>query len=198
MRGDEVWLLRRALYGLRAAPAKWSDTLATKFLEWGLKETSERTLWSLPSSHLFIAAYVDDILAVGKEDALRWFEERLREAFEIRSIPTAAEFTYLGLRIVRRPGVLELSAPRAISKLKVEGNMEFVRSAKAPCEKDMRLPKQSVSETSSEHLNYRACVGICQWLAGTCRPDISWTVRELAVHSNRPGPPHVQALKHLM
>jgi hypothetical protein len=59
----------------------------------------------------------------------------------------------------------------------------------------------NVSEEEKAKANkfpYAALVGKCMYLATCSRPDLSYTIHELARFMSNPGPSHVAAAKHLL
>src|ERR1700677_5257255 len=80
--------------------------------------------------------------------------------------------------------------------------MENCNSVKTPCPA-FRLTSEMCPKNKEEHkeaalLPYCAIVGKCMYLSNCTRPDISFTVRELAKFMSNYGPKHFEAAKHLL
>ena len=62
---DEVWMLSKALYGLRGAPKYWQEHLATFLLEHGLERLVVDSAVFVRRTHgevdLVVVAHVDDL-----------------------------------------------------------------------------------------------------------------------------------------
>lgn len=69
---EKVYLLRKALYGLRQAPRAWYSKMDEHLLGLGFKKSlSESTLYvkKLVSDLVVVSLYVDDMLVTGSNSA---------------------------------------------------------------------------------------------------------------------------------
>ena len=100
-RSDEVYKLKRALYGLKQYLRAWYDRLIAYLTEHGLKrESVDTTLLIRKDKNSFIVAqtYVDDIVFGATNDSLAHsFVDEMKAVFEMNMVD---EITYsLGLQV---------------------------------------------------------------------------------------------------
>lgn len=99
---EYVYLLRKALQGLKQAPHIWYEKLDSYLLQCGFKRRkSEATLYvklEKDGKRLVTAVYVDDIMVTGdNKHKMVKFKEQLENKFEISNL---GETTYfLGIEI---------------------------------------------------------------------------------------------------
>ena len=96
---DDVYKLKRALYGLKQVPRAWYDRLTAYLTEHGFKSGStDTTLFIRKDKNSFVVAqiYVDDIVFGGTNDSLAHsFADEMKAMFEMSMV---GELTYfLGL-----------------------------------------------------------------------------------------------------
>ena len=98
-RPDDVYKLKRALYGFKQAPKAWYDRLTTYLIEHGFKKGfSDTTLFIQKDKNYFVVAqiYVNDIVFGAINDSLaESFADEMKKIFEMSMVD---ELTYfLGL-----------------------------------------------------------------------------------------------------
>ena len=98
---DDVYKLKRALYGLKKAPRAWYDRLTTYLTKHGFKRGSvDTTVFIRKDKNSFVVAqiYVDDIVFCATNDSLALsFADEMKAMFEMNMI---GELTYfLGLQV---------------------------------------------------------------------------------------------------
>jgi hypothetical protein len=81
-----LWKLKKALYGLRKAPALWHQCLAAMLGKIGLKQlVSDSSLYYGEISGLVVFVHVDDLLAVGDRSRIEWLFEEIQKQAEFRA-----------------------------------------------------------------------------------------------------------------
>ena len=103
-RPNDVYKLKRALYGLKQVPRAWYDRLTAYLTEHGFKRGSaDTTLFIRKDKNSFVVAqiYVDDIVFGATNDSLAHsFADEMKAMFEISMV---GELTYfLGLQVKQR------------------------------------------------------------------------------------------------
>ena len=100
-RPDDVYKLKRVLYGLKQALKAWYDRLTAYLIEHGFKKGfADTTLFIRKDKNYFVIAqiYVDDIVFGSTNDSLaQYFVDEMKKMFEMSMV---GELTYfLGLQV---------------------------------------------------------------------------------------------------
>ena len=66
-----LWKLKKAMYGLKAAPRAWQDHYAKTMEQLGATRlVSAHNIYRFLEHNVFVMAYVDDLLFVGSDDSI--------------------------------------------------------------------------------------------------------------------------------
>ena len=100
-KSDDVYKLKRALYGLKQTPRAWYDRFVTYLIEHGFKRGfANTTLFIRKDKDYFVVVqiYVDDIAFGATNDSLaQSFADEMKKMFEMSMV---GELTYfLGLQV---------------------------------------------------------------------------------------------------
>ena len=200
------WRLRKGLYGLRQAGRQWYKTLHDAYTELGYSRSQSD--WSVytrstPSGFSMSATSVDDILITS--DTKRESDIAAREInSKFTTTDCGPAEWILGCRITRsrHKRVLMIDQYQFTSTILREFGMDHCSPVLTPCLKtpltSAMCPKTDAERDEVALLPFRAIVGKCMYLATCTRPDISYTVRDLARFMSNYGPAHFQAAKHLL
>ena len=197
--GDRVKLLR-SLYGLRCAPRRWFDCIRAHLESNGWRMVPrEPGLFSKPSPSgrgtLLCALYVDDALMSGEvaeevehemnNTILNRFKGSVVDANEVLGDGTEVR-DLLGSRLEynARKKYMSITMPDAIDRLLKKFHMEGCTPQKVPC---VSPAAQTAEGLDRENTIFpiRACVGSLLFVAGQCRPDISFAVGRIAQQVTR-------------
>ena len=143
--------------------------------------------------------YVDDVVIVGDQPQ-RLFDQ-LSKKITLKKTGSLSEgmtVKFLGRRLRMRNGVIEMYTQEDYLKETFkEFGLEKAKPVVAPGVVTMQMSDgvSSLDETMTHH--YRKGVGKCMWLV-PLRPDIYYTVKELARHLQAPTMEQLQRLKHLL
>jgi hypothetical protein len=195
--------IRRFLYGTHDAPKAWYDNVRAHVTgpEQNLKQ-SRCDECCFYGKDIMVVLHVDDFLITGKPDVVKEFRRKLYARYDMTG-GVATE--YYGLDIDQKLNSaddrrISISAKgyieRAVRKLQFQP-----RRVETPMDPEIKLPKlpgECPDSDSALHSRYRTLVGTCQHASTTCRPDISASVRALAVHLQHPGQVHLQAAERLL
>lgn len=203
------WRLRKGLYGLRQAGRQWYLTLHQAYLDLGY--TRCESDWSVytrrsTSASSMSATSVDDILIASNSKA-----ESDKAAAEINdkfSVTDSGDADWiLGCRITRNRDkhILMIDQSQFTTSILRLYKMDGCNPLPTPSP-TWRLTTDMCPQTDDEHdavavypyNQYPAIVGKCMYLATCTRPDISFTVRELARFMSNYGKRHYDAAKHLL
>ena len=84
--------LKRCVYGTRDAGMIWEETYATVLVNMGFKRGIASPCWfHHPGGHLSLVVHGDDFTCLGSLEDIRWYEDQMRQAFEIKIKGTLSE-----------------------------------------------------------------------------------------------------------
>ena len=203
---DFVCKLRKSLYGLRQSPRLWSEDLGSKLVGIGFKRTySDASIFIYERNgvRIIVPVFVDDIIIAAKCKATTdTVVKELAKHYKLRDLGETTFF--LGVEIMRKRGERKLALSQKqyiINKLN-EFNMADCKPVGTPMQPGLRLGKKHSPNTQKEleamrDIPYISAVGSLLYLAIMTRPDIAYTVSNLARFNSNPGMKHWQAVKWL-
>ena len=155
------------------------------------------------NEHCALAIHVDDVMYFGSKSYWRnTFLPTLMQTFSISQSVLdgiGSSISFLKRKIKRVDGGLALIPGTNVMKLvkMYEDRYGHVRSQTTPADASLQMEDSSPSLTSGEATFFRAAVGICLYLSRD-RPDIVFTVKELASRTSNPTTMGIQCLKRLI
>ena len=201
--GDQVWKLKKALYGLHQAPRAWYMELKEKLESLGFKVSlADPGLFILHTHQgkLYLLVYVDDLLLTAESRALvAGTKRQLMGTFSMRDMGEAHHF--LGLEIKRNwaQGTITLSQPRAIADMIDKYGMSDAK-AKAvpmsPADKPAKYIDTSELLSIDDKQWYCGAVGTLLYIANCTRPDIAYPVNTMARYMQAPTHAHLAMVKN--
>ena len=194
----KILKLRRFLYGLRQSPRAFWVYMTEKLVAAGLTQSQiDPCLFVGPK--VIVVMYVDDILFWSTDvEHIYDLGTELREAqVDLEEESDAAGF--LGVDLVRLPdGRIHLKQPgltkRIISAL---GFHESETSVKSTPAERKPLTKDEDGEPPQETFSYASVVGMLLYLSGHSRPDLQYSVSQVARFMFSPKRSHEVALKRI-
>ena len=194
----KVWLLKRALYGLRQAPRAWHQTLKIELEGLGYRESMADPSLFL-GNNVALLIYVDDILIAAPTIAeIKTVKDQLLGKFEARDMGDASLFLNMMIHRDRTNRTIKLSQRRAIEELINNYNMSDGKTKPTPLgsTKLFKDPESQLLDT--EACPYSALIGSLNYLAVCTRPDISQAVGALSKYMAKPLVSHWSAAKHVL
>ena len=175
-----IWLLKKAMYGLRSSPRDWQIHFASILIALGFKRLqSDANIYVHFEYCLFLLAYVDDLLIIGP---LKWVEKILAElALKLLIKATGnldhegAQVRFLGRRLTRRGDsiIFEMDPDYLNNEFDYHGLLNC-RPANTTGSKEIkRMVDGDEPLDREEHKRYRTAVGRLQW-AAPLRPDVMY------------------------
>ena len=193
----KVLSLRRTLYGLRQSPRAFWQYLSEKLEKAGLLQSKlDPCLFIGPK--VICIVYVDDVLFWSpREEYIYEVGQNLRDqGVELEEEGDAAGF--LGVDLSRDPetGQIHLTQAGLIKRIVDALGLDptVVNPRVTPAERKP-LVKDEDGEPPQESYNYASIVGMLLYLAGHTRPDIAYSVSQVARFMFCPKHSHEQALK---
>jgi hypothetical protein len=212
----KVVRLKKCLYGLKQAPKEWYEKLAACLTDLGFVVCSaDSSFWinrKYPEKPVFLCSVVDD-MAITSPDP----EEAVRQARAILSIfpgtMNGEQLSfYNGLRAEWLQGnsrcILLQNAHVDRMVEHYEDLADLTVAKLIPMKNGLRLCISGTSDSPDspmldvEIYPYRALIGSLNYLACGTRPDITYSVNQLAKYANAPRVAHwesaIQVLQYLI
>eukprot|EP00392_Amoebophrya_sp_AT5.2_P019431 g20267.t1 len=211
----EVWLLKKALYGLKESGFRWYEYFKGFLLDHGWSQNPvEPCLFT--KNGVYMLLYVDDLLLFGDQKAIDVEMSDILKAFDCKHIKAEQDARgvqhrqYLGLNIrqdVKR-GVIRVSQESLVDKILTEFDMADCTAVRTPAVDIRGEHVAAATSTADEQQqkntskvttkNYRSLVGMAMYLAVATRYDIAYAVKELGKYSDRNGPREYGAATRLI
>ena len=197
--GQLVLKLLKNLYGLKDAGRTWFEHLSYGLIDMGFKATSSDPCIFIRNSDIIIL-YVDDCVIISKteREAEHIFSELEKRKYKLTDEGSMEE--YLGIQIDHNTdGSFRMSQPFLIQRIiEFIPGMTEARSAKSPACSSVVLTKEIDGEPRKEQWNYRAIVGMLNYLVNCTHPELSFAVHQCARFCNDPKRVHEQAVKRII
>jgi hypothetical protein len=191
--------LKRALYGLKEAPALWYAEFAATLAQLGLAMSSEDPcLFYSKDRKLYIIFFVDDILLFyhkcDQAEADR-FVSSLLEKYECHDCGDAQWF--LGIQIIRDRAQHKtyLSHATYIDKIARKFKLDDQGGYPVVPISATELPKYEGVATPAEVKIYQELVGSLLYTAIMIRADVAFAASFLSRSLTNPGPEHLKAVR---
>lgn len=201
--------LQRTLYGLRQSGREWGELLASFLLDFGYTRSPIDTcLFTLgqKTSLLWVAIYVDDILVLSNDKALRLrFMDALTKRFPTEDKGELQWLLGLAVTRDRSQRTLSLSQELFVSDITQRFASHIsaghTRRYDAPMQEGLLLDGADSPIMGSPEFDalapqravYPSIVGAILWLANMTRPDIAFAASQLARFLSNPGMTHYHA-----
>ncbi|CAI7883368.1 unnamed protein product [Closterium sp. NIES-53] len=200
-----VCRLNKAIYGLKQAPRCWYARLVEVLDALGFKVSGcDESLFMTEGEEekVFLLVYVDDILLFSP--SLERFKEvqgKLKETFQCKALGPVGY--YLGLHVDRDEvkGWLRLHQHKYLAAMGEKYGLEEGRSVETPLPSGFQL---HLDEEEGEVLEYelqrrfQSMVGRLMYASVNTRPDIAFSVSQLARVVSRPLQEHLDAAEMLV
>ncbi|KAE9345036.1 hypothetical protein PF008_g8939 [Phytophthora fragariae] len=186
----KVWRLKKALHRLRQAGRQWHQEIDGFLRQYGLRLTTGDACLNVKlvdGSPLLVCLYVDDVLVAHKKE-----EHVLHLMVSLnRKYHLGEPQQFLGMRIRHENGAIHLSQSNYVDELLYRFAMDASKPQNTPMVPKTRLDKL-IDEPSAEEVAemqakpFRQVVGSLLYLARVSRPDLSFTINQLARHCATP------------
>jgi Reverse transcriptase (RNA-dependent DNA polymerase). len=203
--GPGYWRLLRALYGLRQSGREWYLDIHNQYLKMGM--TRCEADWSVhhrtrSTGRSMTTTSVDDItLASSSVVEADGFTAEIKAKYTITDNGDVSWL--LGCKITRwrTRRAIKIDQERYTIAILEQFGMANCNSVTVPMAGQLTSdmsPKTEAEERETAKLPYKELVGKVMYLATCTRPDIAFTVRELARFMSNYGEKHWAAAKHLL
>ncbi|CAI7740724.1 unnamed protein product, partial [Closterium sp. NIES-54] len=200
-----VCRLNKAIYGLKQAPRCWYARLVEVLEALGFKVSGcDEGLFMTEGEEekVFLLVYVDDILIFSPSlERIKEVQGKLKETFQCKALGPVGY--YLGLHLERDEvkGWLRLHQHKYLAAIGEKYGLEEGRSVKTPLPSGFQL---HLDEEEGEVLEYelqrrfQTMVGSLMYASVNTRPDIAFSVSQLARVVSRPLQEHLDAAERLV
>ncbi|CAI7760041.1 unnamed protein product, partial [Closterium sp. NIES-53] len=200
-----VCRLNKAIYGLKQAPRCWYARLVEVLEALGFKVSRcDESLFMTEGEEekVFLLVYVDDILLFSPSlERIKEVQGKLKETFQCKALGPVGY--YLGLHVERDEvkGWLRLHRHKYLAAMGEKYGLEEGRSVKTPLPSGFQL---HLDEEEGEVLEYelqrrfQSMVGSLMYASVNTRPDIAFSVSQLACVVSRPLQEHLDAAERLV
>ena len=196
-------ILQRSLYGLKQSALNWFNYFETEAIKLDFKASScEPGVWFKQGKEgqIIIAAWVDDILIIGKNKDVLDLKKSMCRAFKTKDMGEAD--TYLSLEIIRnRPyRTLTIASTAFIESTLAEFGMQDCNTVSTPLDPNVKLTYRTPSEPAAAEgtAQYQKLVGCLIYLSITTRPDLGYTAGLLGRYMHDPSEAHWLAGKRVL
>jgi hypothetical protein len=207
---DELFQLKKCLYGLKQAARKWHQKICKVLTKCGLRQTeADKCVFTAYNKRdelvASVAIHVDDILITGTEKMRAAIKEALKKVFKIKDLGQLS--WYLGVKFDWTKDQVILSQEAYTEGILKKHRMERANPRRTPAEKTkLRKPITELSQEEEQQLEkcgktttaYRGVVGELRYLADKTRPDIAYAVGQLARHLQDPRQEHWIAVRNVL
>jgi len=194
--------LLKSLYGLKQAPRAWFELVKSEFHKLGLK-ASDADPNLFIGTGVFILLFVDDMLLIGARPELDAIKAKINNLWKCKVEPATV---FVGFQIVRDRSKRTLRihqeayTTRLLKKLGMSNcNPRALPIAAGTVLKSTEHDLDRYQEVGEDQaVIYRTIVGSVIYLANCTRPDIAYTVGQLARMMARPNENHLTIAKQLL
>jgi len=195
-----VWLLKKALYGLRRSPQYWFDTIMPVLKSMGFEPFNQDTcIFKNEKTGVLLLLYVDDVLIAARQlTDIHLVRDQLMKHFELKEMGEIKR--YLGFDVVRDyvNNTVFISQQAYTKTILAKFTTLDDSSSKALCPwpSKYEIPRQWEPHMQEAH-HYIKQTGSLLYLSTGTRPDITYTISRLCEGNAGPGQEHLTVLKHL-
>ena len=203
--GTFTMRLKKALYGLPVSAHKWMTHLNETLGRLGFQVTdADKCCFTRGTGDdmLLLCSHVDDLLIVGKNNALLKFKEEITKEYDI-NIEQGYKHSYIGLDIKKNRASGVICIGQAGYKRQVLKRFEHLLSevrydGKLPCSQDI-LDEPDPNDEAVDRSDYLSIVMSIMYLSRFTRPDLAFATAMLSTHCSDPRYSHYrQAIKLLI
>jgi len=191
---DNVWLLKRSLYGLKQSPRCWNRKFDAFLKESNLTVSKlDPCVYYRHNPLVIVTIYVDDgLIFSNNQNEIDQLLKLLKAHFKIHLLDLT---TYLGLQILDRGDGIIIHQNNYVNDMLTRFNMDACKPVPTPA---TQIQKSEVNNKLRKEIPYREAVGSLSYLAMTTRLDIAYAVNQVARHSADPSEADWKDVKRIM
>ncbi|KAE9018981.1 hypothetical protein PR001_g13989 [Phytophthora rubi] len=195
-----VYVVLKALYGLRQSGREWNSELNQWLLDRGyLRSLTEPCLYYRFEGNtiMLVLIYVDDILvATNDEESKKALFNDLDKAYGIKDQGLLTD--YLGVEVYQTAEQITIRQSKYAREILERFGYGNAHSVGNPMEVNARLVPSTDGEESDTSFPYREAIGMLMYLATSTRPDLAYALGQLSRFVANPTSKHVGAVKRVL
>ena len=189
---DLVYKLNKSLYGLKQSSRCWNSVLDEHLKSIGFVQTeSDPCIYvKVKDGDIFIAAvWVDDIILAGKTDEeINNVKASIAERFQVKDM---GELKYiLGQQVIQKNSKVWIGQPTYTENILKKFGMESCKPVETLVDFSSKLIKATDDSEMLNQEEYQQAVGCLLYLSSATRPDITFTVKNVAKFTANPTKEH--------
>lgn len=197
---DQVWRLKKSIYGLKQSPRQWNARLHEVLTSSGLARcTADPCVYTKRLGHdklLILGVYVDDLLLLSNNlEDMTDMKKVLQETFTMTDLGPAQRILNINITRDRENRMILLDQAQYIQKMCSKFRLEQAKPAPTPMDTSLL---NDASEESPCNAPYRELVGSLLYLSTCTRPDISTSVSIVSRHVQNPTHKHWIMAKRIL
>lgn len=199
---NKVYLLKKAVYGLKQASRNWNQEVEKTLVTFGLKKSKlENCVYFSISGNsiMIVALFVDDFFLFNNDPTKsKKLKLILEERYDIKDLGEANFL--LGMKLARdkETGEIKLTQKEyAIDVLK-RYNMSDCKPVSTPLEMKSSKKSEAEERDTIEGTPYQNLIGSLMYLAICTRPDLSYTLSYLSQFNKHPTKRNWQDAKRVL
>ena len=189
---DKVCKLNKAIYGLKQSARQWYQKFTNLMLKNQFTQSHEDPcLFIHQRIQIIVAIFVDDCTIAGTPNQVKIFKKFMTDKFEMRDL---GKINYLlGIKIDHKNDMITLNQSSYIQTVLERFKMTGAKPMYTPSEKWLTLEGEPVDQKL-----YQQAVGSLMFLQTATRPDLSFSVNQVARFMHDPREPHWVAVKRIL
>jgi hypothetical protein len=195
-----MYVVLKALYGLRQSGREWNSELNGWLLEHGYQRsmTEPCLYYKLDGeSIMLVLVYVDDILVATDDEAKKCeLFEALDKADGIKDQGLLT--SYLGVEVEQTADRVTIRQTKYAREILETFGYLNAHAVGNPMETNARLVPLGEDDDSDTSFAYRQAIGMLMYLATGTRPDLAFAVGQLSRFVAKPSAKHVGAVKRVL
>ena len=195
-----VCRLKKSLYGLKQSSRCWNQVLDAQLKGMGFQQSqSDPCVYTSKKDGLFIiAVYVDDILLCAKsEETIAQVKQDLEKCFQLKDMGELHYFLGINVKRNYETGKMWIGQPEYTKAVLKNFGMEKCKPANTPVTSGTKLLKATDESERVDSKLYQSAVGCLLYLSGWTRPDIAYSVGNVARFCSDPTEEHWTAVKRI-
>ena len=194
--------LNKSIYSLKQSPRCWNSTLDAFLKEMQFTQTaSDPCIYYQKAGKdiMFIGVYVDNIILAAKiEEQLKQVKEDLSNKFDVKDLGELKYFLGIKVEQNKESGFIWIGQPAYTENFLKRLGMQDSKPTSTPVEVSSKLkPAPSQAEPVNQ-TEYQSAVGSLMYLVVSTRPNIAFSVNNLAQFNSNPQKEHWTALKRIL
>ena len=195
-----VCRLKKSLYGLKQSSRCRNQVLDAQLKGMGFQQSqSDPCIYTSKKDGLFIiAVYVDDILLCAKsEKTIAQVKQDLEKCFQLKDMGELHYFLGINVKRNYETGKMWIGQPEYTKAVLKNFGMEKCKPANTPVTSGTKLLKATDESKRVDSKLYQSAVGCLLYLSGWTRPDIAYSVGNVARFCSDPTEEHWTAVKRI-